>query len=93
VVVAIIAILAAVALPQYQNYVAKAKTAAALAEITPGKSRRGNDLRRGRRARHHPGRPRPASDHTSLHQHHPGDGNKRRGDADLRDGGCRNAFH
>lgn len=37
IVVAIIAILAAVALPQYQNYVAKAKTAAALAEITPGK--------------------------------------------------------
>jgi len=37
VVVAIIAILAAVALPQYQNYVAKAQTAAALAEITPGK--------------------------------------------------------
>lgn len=37
IVVAIIAILAAVALPQYQNYVAKAQTAAALAEITPGK--------------------------------------------------------
>lgn len=37
IVVAIIAILAAVAMPQYQNYVAKAQTAAALAEITPGK--------------------------------------------------------
>lgn len=37
IVVAIIAILAAIALPQYQNYVAKAQTAAALAEITPGK--------------------------------------------------------
>lgn len=37
IVVAIIAILAAVALPQYQNYVAKAQTAAALAEVTPGK--------------------------------------------------------
>lgn len=37
IVVAIIAILAAIALPQYQNYVAKAQTSAALAEITPGK--------------------------------------------------------
>lgn len=37
IVVAIIAILAAIAMPQYQNYVAKAQTAAALAEITPGK--------------------------------------------------------
>ncbi|MET0891668.1 MAG: pilin [Stenotrophomonas maltophilia] len=37
IVVAIIAILAAVAMPQYQSYVAKAQTAAALAEITPGK--------------------------------------------------------
>lgn len=37
IVVAIIAILAAVAMPQYQDYVAKAQTAAALAEITPGK--------------------------------------------------------
>ncbi len=37
IVVAIIAILAAIALPQYQNYTAKAQTSAALAEITPGK--------------------------------------------------------
>ena len=37
IVVAIIAILAAIALPQYQNYVAKAQTSAALAELTPGK--------------------------------------------------------
>lgn len=37
IVVAIIAILAAIAMPQYQNYVAKAQTSAALAEITPGK--------------------------------------------------------
>ncbi|WP_256777215.1 MULTISPECIES: pilin [unclassified Stenotrophomonas] len=37
IVVAIIAILAAVALPQYQNYVAKSQTSAALAELTPGK--------------------------------------------------------
>lgn len=37
IVVAIIAILAAIAMPQYQNYVAKAKTGAALAELSPGK--------------------------------------------------------
>ncbi len=37
IVVAIIAILAAIALPQYQNYVAKSQTSAALAELTPGK--------------------------------------------------------
>ena len=37
IVVAIIAILAAIAVPQYQNYVAKAQTGAALAEIAPGK--------------------------------------------------------
>lgn len=36
--VAIIGILAAIALPQYQNYVAKSKISAALAEITPGKT-------------------------------------------------------
>ena len=38
IVVAIIGILAAVALPQYQNYTAKAQIAAALAEIVPGKT-------------------------------------------------------
>jgi len=37
IVVAIIGILAAVAIPQYQNYVAKSQMTAALAEITPGK--------------------------------------------------------
>lgn len=37
IVVAIIGILAAVALPAYQDYTAKAQIAAALAEITPGK--------------------------------------------------------
>lgn len=37
IVVAIIAILAAVAMPQYQSYTAKAQTATALAELTPGK--------------------------------------------------------
>lgn len=36
--VAIIGILAAIALPQYQDYVAKSQLAAALAEITPGKT-------------------------------------------------------
>jgi type IV pilus assembly protein PilA len=38
IVVAIIGILAAVALPQYQDYVAKSKFAAALDEISPGKT-------------------------------------------------------
>lgn len=37
IVVAIIAILAAIALPAYQDYVAKSQVTAALAEITPGK--------------------------------------------------------
>lgn len=37
VVVAIIGILAMIALPQYQRFSAKAKLAAALAEVTPGK--------------------------------------------------------
>lgn len=38
IVVAIIGILAAVALPAYQDYTAKAQVAAALAEITPAKT-------------------------------------------------------
>lgn len=38
IVVAIIGILAAVAIPQYQNYVAKSQISAALAEINPGKT-------------------------------------------------------
>ncbi|WP_442682275.1 pilin [Stenotrophomonas sp. JC08] len=38
IVVAIIAILAAIALPAYQDYVAKSQTAAGLAEITGGKT-------------------------------------------------------
>jgi type IV pilus assembly protein PilA len=38
IVVAIIGILAAVAIPAYQDYVAKSKFAAALAEIAPGKT-------------------------------------------------------
>jgi type IV pilus assembly protein PilA len=37
IVVAIIGILAAVALPAYQDYIAKGQVAAGLAEITPGK--------------------------------------------------------
>jgi type IV pilus assembly protein PilA len=38
IVVAIIGILAAVAIPAYQDYVAKSKWAAALAEVSPGKT-------------------------------------------------------
>ncbi len=38
IVVAIIGILAAIALPLYQDYVAKAQVTAGLAEITPGKA-------------------------------------------------------
>ncbi|MBH1544017.1 pilin [Stenotrophomonas maltophilia] len=38
IVVAIIAILAAIALPMYQDYVAKSQVGAGLAEITPGKT-------------------------------------------------------
>ncbi|MFC4528474.1 pilin [Dyella halodurans] len=38
IVVAIIAILAAIALPQYQTYVARSQTTAALAEISPGRT-------------------------------------------------------
>ena len=38
IVIAIIGILAAVALPQYQNYTIKSQVGAALAEISPGKT-------------------------------------------------------
>ncbi|HHW4678760.1 MAG TPA: pilin [Xylella sp.] len=38
IVIAIIAVLAAIALPMYQNYVAKSQVTAALAEITPGRA-------------------------------------------------------
>jgi type IV pilus assembly protein PilA len=38
IVVAIIGILAAVAIPAYQDYIAKSKWAAALAEVAPGKT-------------------------------------------------------
>lgn len=38
IVIAIIAILAAIALPMYQDYVAKSQVAAGLAEITPARS-------------------------------------------------------
>ncbi|WP_109124898.1 pilin [Dyella sp. C11] len=38
IVVAIIAILSAIAIPQYQTYVARAQTAAALSDISPGRT-------------------------------------------------------
>jgi type IV pilus assembly protein PilA len=38
IVIAIIGILAAIAVPAYQNYIAKSQVAAGLAEITPGKT-------------------------------------------------------
>lgn len=38
IVVAIIAIIAAIAIPQYQTYVARSQTTAALAEIDPGRT-------------------------------------------------------
>jgi len=38
IVVAIIAVLAAIAIPQYQTYVAKSQMVAALADITPGRT-------------------------------------------------------
>ena len=38
IVVAIIAILAAIAIPQYQTYIARSQTTAALAEIDPGRT-------------------------------------------------------
>ena len=47
IVVAIIGILAAVALPAYQDYVAKSQVAAGLAEITPGKVNAEERISRG----------------------------------------------
>ena len=47
IVVAIIGILAAVALPAYQNYVARSQVAAGLAEITPGKINAEDRIARG----------------------------------------------
>ncbi|CEE45021.1 Fimbrial protein Q [Xanthomonas citri pv. citri] len=39
IVIAIIAVLASIAIPQYQIYVAKSQVAAGLAEVSPGKTR------------------------------------------------------
>ncbi|MBN6152804.1 pilin [Xanthomonas sp. AmX2] len=50
IVVAIIAILAAIALPMYQDYVAKTQVAAALAEIRAGKTTVENVAQEGRDA-------------------------------------------
>jgi len=50
IVIAIIAILAAIALPMYQDYVAKSQVAAALAEITPGKVNAETRIAEGRAA-------------------------------------------
>ena len=47
IVVAIIAILAAIALPQYQNYVAKSQVTAGLAELSPGKTAYETSLNEG----------------------------------------------
>lgn len=50
IVVAIIAILAAIALPQYQNYVAKSQFTAGIAEISPGKTAVEEKINDGRSA-------------------------------------------
>ncbi|WP_024889286.1 pilin [Luteimonas huabeiensis] len=50
IVVAIIAILAAIAIPQYQNYVARSQVTAALAEINPGKVGAEDLINRGQTA-------------------------------------------
>ncbi len=50
IVVAIIAILAAIALPMYQDYVAKSQVTAGLAEITPGKTQYEVALNEGKTA-------------------------------------------
>lgn len=48
IVIAIIAILAAIALPQYQNYVAKSQVTAGLAELSPGKTQYETVLNEGK---------------------------------------------
>ena len=47
IVVAIIGILAAIAVPQYQNYVAKSQVSVGLADITPGKVNTESQLAEG----------------------------------------------